>query len=55
MRHMSHTGKGRGAYIVFMAKPDGKIPFGKPRDTWEVDIEMNPEEIGLGGEGHGQD
>jgi len=25
VRHMSHTGKRRGAYIVLTAKPDGKI------------------------------
>ena len=54
MRHMAHTGKRRGAYIVLMAKPDGKIPLGKPRHIWEVDIKMNPTETGWGGE-HGQD
>jgi len=48
VRHVAHTGKRRGAYIVLMAKPDGKIPLGKSRHIWEADIKMNPKEIGLG-------
>jgi hypothetical protein len=51
VRHVAHTQKRRGAYIVLMAKPDGKIPLGKPRHIWEVDIKMNPKETGLGGGG----
>ena len=54
VRHVAHTGKRKCAYIVLMAKPDGKTPLGKIRHTWEVDIKMNPKEIGWGG-GHGQD
>jgi len=50
---MAHTGKRRGAYIVLMAKPDGKIPLGKPRHIWEYNIKMNPTETGWGE--HGQD
>jgi hypothetical protein len=46
---MAHTGKRRGAYIVLMAKPDGKIPLGKPRHIWEVNIKINPTETGWGG------
>jgi hypothetical protein len=48
VRHVAHTWKRRGAYIVLMAKPDGKVPLGKPRHILEVDIKMNPTEIGWG-------
>jgi hypothetical protein len=33
-------------------KPEGKIPFGSPRHTWE-DIKMDLQEVGW--EGHGLD
>jgi hypothetical protein len=35
----------RGAYRVLVGKPEGKIPFGRPRHRWE-DIKM---EVGCGG------
>jgi hypothetical protein len=31
-------------YIVFVAKPDGNRPIGKPRRTWVNNIMMDPEE-----------
>jgi hypothetical protein len=42
-------GKRRGVYTVFMGKPEGKRPMGKPRRRWEDNIKMNLEEVGCGG------
>ena len=32
-----------------MGKTEGKRPLGKPRRTWEDNIKMDLQEIGLGG------
>jgi hypothetical protein len=36
-------------YKVFVGKPEGKTPFGRPRRRWENRIRMDLREIGLGG------
>jgi hypothetical protein len=41
-------GEGRNVYRVFMGKPEGKSPLGKPRSRWEDGLKMNLREIGLG-------
>jgi hypothetical protein len=29
-------GERRGVYRVYVGKPKGKIPFGRPRRRWEI-------------------
>jgi hypothetical protein len=43
-------GKGRGVHRVFIARPEGKRPLGKPRRKWEDNIKMDLREIGIDGE-----
>ena len=38
----------RGVYRVFVGRPDGKRPLGKPRRRWEDNIEMDLQEVGRG-------
>jgi hypothetical protein len=38
----------RGAYRVFVGRPEGKRPLGRPRRRWE-DIRMDLGEIGIDG------
>jgi hypothetical protein len=54
-------GEGRGVHRVLVGKPEGKIPFGKPRRRWEDNIKMDLQEVGGGwwgldgaGSGEGQ-
>jgi hypothetical protein len=39
----------RNAYTVFVVKPKGKRLLGRPRHRWEVDIKLEPKEIGREG------
>jgi hypothetical protein len=41
-------GEERKVYKVFMGKPEGKKPLGRPRCRWEDGIRMDLREIGLG-------
>jgi hypothetical protein len=36
-------------YQVWVGKPDGKRPLGRPRPRWEDGIRIDLREIGLGG------
>jgi len=36
-------------YRVFMGKPGGKRPMGRPRRRWEDNIKMDLQEVGCGG------
>ena len=45
--HVARMGEERGAYRVFVGKPEGKRPLGRPRRRW-VDIRMDLEEVGCG-------
>jgi hypothetical protein len=38
---MEFTGKGRKVYMVFVGKPEGKRPLGRPRRTGEDGIRMD--------------
>jgi hypothetical protein len=38
----------RNAYRIFVRKPDGKRPVGRPRHRWVHNIKMDLREIGLG-------
>jgi len=39
--HVARRGYRRGAYRVWMAKPEGKRPLGRPRRRWESNIKMD--------------
>ena len=38
----------RGVYRVFVGKPEGKIPLGRPRRRWVDNIRMDLQEVGCG-------
>jgi hypothetical protein len=39
--HVAYMGDGRGVCRVLVGKPDGKRQLGRPRPTWEDNIEMD--------------
>jgi hypothetical protein len=53
--HVACIGVMRGAYRVFMGKPEGRRPLGRPRHRWKNNVKMDLREVGLGGGGHGLD
>jgi hypothetical protein len=42
-------GGGRSAYRIFVERPEGRRPIGRPRRRWEDSIKMNLQEVGRGG------
>ena len=40
--------EGRGMHKIFVGKPEGKRPLGRPRRRWEDNIKMDREEVGRG-------
>jgi len=36
----------RGAYGVWVGRPQGKRPLGRPRRRWENNIKMDLQEVG---------
>jgi hypothetical protein len=47
--HVARMGEGRGVYRVFVGKPEGKRPLGKPRRWWEDNIKIDLREIAIDG------
>jgi hypothetical protein len=47
--HVACTGEGRGAYRVWVGRPEGKRPLGRPRCRWEDNIKMDLKEKGIDG------
>jgi hypothetical protein len=45
-RAYSAVGQGRDVYRVFVGKPEGKRPLGRPRRRWEANIKMDLQEVG---------
>ena len=41
-------GEEREAYRVFVGKPEGKRPLGRPRRRWVDSIRMDLQEVGCG-------
>ena len=41
-------GVGEGAYRVFVGKPEGKRPLGRPRRRWVNSIRMDLQEVEFG-------
>jgi len=38
----------RGVYRVWVGKPEGKRPLGRPSHRWEDNIKMDHQEVGWG-------
>jgi len=41
-------GERRGVHMVFVEKPEGRRPLGRPRRKWEDNIKMDLQEVGWG-------
>jgi hypothetical protein len=41
-------GERRGVYRVLVDKPEAKRPLGRPRRTWEDNINMDIQKVGCG-------
>jgi len=47
--HVARIGEERGVYRVFVGKPEGKRPLGRPRRRWvDNNIRMDLQEVGCG-------
>jgi hypothetical protein len=46
--HVSRRGERRVLYMVWMRKPEGKDPLGRPRQRWEDNIKVDLQEVGWG-------
>ena len=46
--HVAPMGEERGVYRVFLGKPEGKSPLGRPRRRWVDNIRMDLQEVGCG-------
>ena len=51
--YVARIGERRDVYSVSVGKPEGKRPLGRPRGSWEDNIELNVQEVSW--EGHGLD
>jgi hypothetical protein len=47
--HVARMGAERGVYRVFVGRPEGKRPLGRPRRRWEDNIKMDLREIRIDG------
>ena len=45
---MARTEEGRVVHKVFVGKPEGKRPLGRPRHRWKDDIKMDLQEMKRG-------
>jgi hypothetical protein len=41
-------GEKRGAYRIFVGKPEGRRPLGRPRRRWKDNIKMDLQDVGWG-------
>jgi hypothetical protein len=48
MRWVEHVTRARkrSAYKIFVGKPEGKRPLGRPKRRWEDDIKMDLQDVG---------
>jgi hypothetical protein len=46
--HVERMGEKMNAYRLFVEKPEGKIPLGRPRRRWVDNIRMDLGEVGWG-------
>jgi hypothetical protein len=47
--HVALIGEKRDTYNIFVAKPEGKGPLGRPRSRWEDNTRMDLREVGWEG------
>jgi transcription termination factor 2 len=47
--HVARMGAKRNPYWIFVGKPEGKRPVGRPRRRWVDDIKMDLRDIAWGG------
>jgi hypothetical protein len=47
--HVARKGEKSNAYRIFVGKPEGKRPLGRPRRRWVDNIKMDLREIGWDG------
>jgi hypothetical protein len=47
--HVAQMGEKRNKYRIFMGKPEGKKPLGRPQRKWVDNIKMDLREIGRDG------
>ena len=47
--HVARMVERKGVYRVFVEKPEGRSPFGRPRRRWEDNIKMDLQEVGCEG------
>jgi hypothetical protein len=47
--YVARIGEERNAYRLWMRKPEGERPLGRPRRRWVDNIRMNLGEMGWGG------
>ena len=45
--HVGRMEEGGSAFKIITGKPTGKRPLGRPRSSWEYNIRMDLEEIGI--------
>jgi hypothetical protein len=45
----STNGDDMNAFMIFVGKPEGKRPLGRPRRRWENNIKIDLIDIGWGG------
>jgi len=45
---VAHMGERRAIYRVWVGKPEGKRPLGRPRHGWEDNIKVDLQEVGCG-------
>jgi hypothetical protein len=41
-------GEKRGAYRIWVGRPEGRQPLGRPRCRWDDNIKMDLQEVGWG-------
>jgi hypothetical protein len=46
--HVARMGEVNGAYNIFVGRPEGRRPLGRPRYRWEDNIKIDLTEIGFG-------
>jgi len=46
--HVARMGEEKGVYRVFVGKPEGRRPLGRPRRRWVDNIRMDLQEVGCG-------
>ena len=46
---MACMGERRGIYRILVGKPEEKRPLGRPRHSWEDNINLDFQEVGCGG------